>query len=184
MSQNSVKPTFPDFRTFRTPHTRTRASSLNPAYIYMEIMMKKNTTRNEGLKGAFVGAHMCGVRNVRAPANPRKAYVCALLAVCGCRVRTQRSAHTTRPPQSCPRPAIFPASEKGLLFCLHDCQLGAIHTHARRCERRARFHRADPVGWHSFISSRVSRPLFIPETKKATGCKSCDTRGFPRLAEK
>ena len=117
MSQNSVKPTFPDFRTFRTPHTRTRSSFLNPAYIYMEIMMKKNTTRKEGLRGGFVRAHMCGVRNVRKSANPRKTYACALLTVCGGRVRTQRPAHTPSPWPS-PCPPYFRPRKKGIFFLL------------------------------------------------------------------
>lgn len=163
VSQTSINPTFPVFRTFRTPHIRTRSSFLNSDYFYMKIMMKKNTTRNEGLKGAFVAAHMCGVRNVRNYANPHKSLVSSLFYVCGGRVRRHSSAHDTAiPPHAC---QISGLGKKSRFFFLHDCPLSAIHRHARRCERRARFHRADPVGWNSFISSRSSRPLFQKRRK-------------------
>ena len=188
MPQARVKPTFHDFRTFRTPHTRTSSSFLIPEYIYMKIMMKKNTTRNEGLKGAFVGAHMCGVRNVRNSANPRKAYVCALLTVCGGRVRTQRSAHTPspppNPPQACPRPAIFPASEKRPAFfaCMFARSVLSTATQGAVNAEPAFTGRILSAG---ILSSRlVPADLFSQRDERTMRCKSCDTRVFPRLAEK
>lgn len=182
MSQTRINTTFPYFRTFRTPHTRARSSFLSPDYIYMKIMMKKNTTRNEGLKGAFVVAHMCGVRNVRNYANPRKTYACALLTVCGFRVRTLKSAHDTAAihPHACQisglgkKPAFF-----ACLFAraaLYTATQGAVNAEPAFTGR---------ILSAGILSSRlVPADPFSPRDERTMRCKSCDTRVSPRHAEK
>ena len=186
MSQNSVKPTFPDFRTFRTfrtPHTRARSSFLNPGYVYIKIMMKKNTTRKEGLRGVFVRAHMCGVRNVRKSVNPHKTFVSSLFYVCGGRVRRNSSAHDTRRNPSPCLPNFRPRKKCPLFFAcvfarsvLSTAAQGAVN--------------AEPAFTGRILSAGILSSRLVPadpfsqRDERTMRCKSCDTRVFPRRAEK
>lgn len=181
MSQKRINPTFPDFRTFRT---RTRSSFLNPDYIYIKITMKKNTTRKEGPRGAFVRAHVRNVRNVRKSANPHKTFVSSLFYVCGCRVRRHSSAHDTRRNPAPCLPDFRPRKKKGPLFfaCMFACSVLSTATQGAV--------NAEPAFTGRFMSAGILSSRLVPagpffqRDGRTMRCRSCDTRVFPRHAEK
>ena len=126
---------------------------------------------------------MCGVRNVRVYANPRKTYACALLTVCECRVRTQIPAHKTypRPPPSLPN---FLPRKKGPLFfaCMFARSVLSTVTQGAVNAAPAFTGRILSAG---ILSSRlVPADRFSQRDERTMRCKSCDTRVFPRHAEK
>lgn len=182
MSQACINPTFPDFRTFRTPHTRARSSSLNPDYIYMKRMMKKKIPRVRKALEAVSCVRTCAVCGMcgssQTSINPSfpRSFMCAEV-VCGGLV-----PHTA--PKSRSMPAKFPASEKRPSFfaCMFARSVLSTATQGAVNAEPAFTGRILSAG---ILSSRlVPADLFSQRDERTMRCKSCDTRVFPRHAEK
>ena len=130
---------------------------------------------------AFSCAHVRNVRNVRKSANPHKTFFSSLFYVCGV-VCGGIVPHTT--PQSRPMHAKFPASEKRPAFfaCMFARSVLSTATQGAVNAEPAFTGRILSAG---ILSSRlVPAGYFSQRDERTMRCKSCDTRVFPRHAEK